>query len=84
VLRLAQIWLDFHQGRSSVARLGDILNTVPEPIYQSRPHATFPAIRGDIAFDHATFRYRIDGPEVLHDVSFRVPAGQIVGLSELV
>jgi subfamily B ATP-binding cassette protein HlyB/CyaB len=30
--------------------------------------------------DHATFRYRIDGPEVLHDVSFAVPSGQIVGV----
>ena len=33
VLRLAQIWQDFHQARLSVARLGDILNTTPEPIY---------------------------------------------------
>ena len=29
VLRLAQIWQDFHQTRLSVARLGDILNTAP-------------------------------------------------------
>src|SRR5262245_49721225 len=33
VLRLAQIWQDFHQARLSVARLGDILNTHPEPAY---------------------------------------------------
>ena len=33
VLRLAQIWQDFHQARLSVARLGDILNTPAEPIY---------------------------------------------------
>src|SRR5216684_5802311 len=33
VLRLAQIWQDFHQARLSVARLGDILNTPPEPTY---------------------------------------------------
>ena len=31
VLRLAQIWQDFHQARLSIARLGDILNTPPEP-----------------------------------------------------
>src|SRR5882724_4018030 len=30
VLRLAQIWQDFHQARLSIARLGDILNTPPE------------------------------------------------------
>jgi ATP-binding cassette, subfamily B, bacterial HlyB/CyaB len=79
VLRLAQIWQDFHQARLSVARLGDILNTVPEPTYNSGQTA-LPAIRGDVVFVHATFRYRIDGPEVLHNVSFRVPAGQIVGI----
>jgi len=53
--------------------LGDILNTVPGSDLQSRPDANFPAIRRDIVFDHATFRYRIDGPKVLHDVSFHVP-----------
>src|SRR5262249_32171717 len=37
-------------------------------------------IRGDITFEHISFRYRIDGPEVLHDVSFSVPAGQVVGV----
>ena len=39
-----------------------------------------PAIRGDVTFEHVTFRYRIDGPEVLHDVSLNVPAGQVVGI----
>ena len=33
VLRLAQIWQDFHQARLSIARLGDILNTTAEPTY---------------------------------------------------
>ena len=79
VLRLAQIWQDFHQARLSVARLGDILNTVPEPTYNSGQTA-LPAIHGDVVFDHVTFRYRIDGPEVLHDVSFRAPAGQVIGV----
>src|SRR5215813_7295516 len=79
VLRLAQIWQDFHQARLSVARLVDILNTRPEPIYTPGQTA-LPAIKGDITFEHVTFRYRIDGPEVLHDISFRIPAGQIVGI----
>ena len=79
VLRLAQMWQDFHQARLSVARLGDILNTPAEPTF-SPGRAALPAIRGDIVFEHVTFRYRIDGPEVLHDVSFSVPAGQVVGI----
>jgi len=79
VLRLAQMWQDFHQARLSVSRLGDILNTTAESTYAAG-RARLPAIRGDITFDHVTFRYRIDGQEVLHDVSFNVPAGQMVGI----
>jgi ATP-binding cassette, subfamily B, bacterial HlyB/CyaB len=79
VLRLAQIWQDFHQTRLSVARLGDILNTTPEPLF-APGRAALPAIRGEIAFEHVTFRYRIDGPEILSNVSFSIPAGQIVGV----
>src|ERR1700747_2423138 len=79
VLRLAQLWQDFHQARLSIARLGDILNTTAEPTY-SAGRARLPAIRGDITFDHVSFRYRIDGQEVLHDLSFDVPAGQTVGI----
>ncbi len=79
VLRLAQIWQDFHQARLSIARLGDILNSTPEPIYNPSQTA-LPAVRGDVQFDHVTFRYRIDGPAILHDISLRVPAGQIVGI----
>ena len=79
VLRLAQIWQDFHQARLSVERLGDILNTAPEPRFNPA-RAALPAIRGDVTFDHVVFRYRIDGPEILHDVSFSVSAGQVIGI----
>ena len=79
VLRLAQIWQDFHQARLSVSRLGDILNTAAEPTYMTA-RARLPAIRGNIRFEHVSFRYRIDGPQILHDVSFDVPAGQTIGV----
>jgi ATP-binding cassette, subfamily B, bacterial HlyB/CyaB len=79
VLRLAQIWQDFHQARLSVARLGDILNTPVEPSFNTA-RAALPAIRGEVVFEHVTFRYRLDGPEVLHDVNFRVVPGQVIGV----
>jgi subfamily B ATP-binding cassette protein HlyB/CyaB len=79
VLRLAQIWQDFHQARISIERLGDILNTQPEASFnQSR--TALPKIRGEVSFEHVGFRYRIDAPEVLHDITFTVPAGQIIGI----
>jgi subfamily B ATP-binding cassette protein HlyB/CyaB len=79
VLRLAQMWQDFHQARLSVARLGDILNTMPEPSL-SPGRAALPAIRGEVSFEHVTFRYRVDGSEILRDVNFSVSPGQVVGI----
>jgi subfamily B ATP-binding cassette protein HlyB/CyaB len=62
-----------------VERLGDILNAPPEPKFNPARSA-LPAIRGDVIFDHVSFRYRIDGSEVLQEVSFDVSAGQVVGI----
>ena len=79
VLRLAQIWQDFHQTRLSVERLGDILNTPTEPAY-APGRAALPDLEGNIVFDHVNFRYRPDGQRVLEDVSFSLAAGQVVGI----
>ena len=79
VLRLAQMWQDFHQARLSIDRLGDILNTMPERNF-SQARAALPDIRGQITFEHVNFRYSIDTWEVLQDVSFEVAPGQVVGL----
>jgi subfamily B ATP-binding cassette protein HlyB/CyaB len=79
VLRLAQLWQDFHQARVSIARLGDILNTTPEPAFNAA-RAALPPIRGDITFDHINFRYRIDGPMALQDISLKISAGQVIGI----
>jgi subfamily B ATP-binding cassette protein HlyB/CyaB len=79
VLRIAQIWQDFHQARLSIERLGDILNTRPERALEIG-RAVLPPIKGAITFDHVGFRYRVGGPDILHDINFSVPAGQVVGV----
>jgi subfamily B ATP-binding cassette protein HlyB/CyaB len=79
VLRLAQLWQDFHQARLSVQRLGDILNTPAEPI--SLPgRVTPPAMEGHIRLDAVWFRYRVDANEVLRNVNLTIPAGQVIGI----
>src|SRR5471030_480430 len=59
--------------------VGDILNTATEPSL-NRPQTALPPIRGEISFDHVTFRYRPDAPAVLSDINLTIPAGQIVGI----
>mgnify|MGYP000379592975 CR=1 FL=1 len=79
VLRLAQIWQEFHQTRISIDRLGDILNTPTEPGFTASRSAP-PALQGAISFEHVVFRYRPDGVPVLDDINFAIPAGQMVGI----
>ncbi len=79
ILRLAQIYQDFHQTKISVERLGDILNSPTEPT-QSASRAGLPAIRGEITFDNVLFRYRMDGKAIIDEMSFKIEAGQFVGI----
>lgn len=79
VLRLAQMWQEFHQARLSIDRMGDILNSVPEPSF-SPGRVALPAIRGEVAFEHVTFRYRVDGATTLDDVHFSVKPGEVIGI----
>jgi subfamily B ATP-binding cassette protein HlyB/CyaB len=79
VLRLAQIWQEFQQARLSIDRLGDILNTPAEPTFNPG-RTVLPAIKGNVTFEHVSFRYRVDSPEVLHDVNVSISAGQVVGV----
>ncbi|WP_275974820.1 type I secretion system permease/ATPase [Bradyrhizobium sp. 180] len=79
VLRLAQLWQDFHQARVSIARLGDILNAAPEPMFDPA-RAALPPIKGEIAFDHVSFRYRPDTSLALQDISLKVLPGQVIGI----
>lgn len=77
VIRLAQLWQDFQQVGISVARLGDILNTPGE---NPASRLALPEIRGHIAFDRVSFRYRPDGADVLRDVDMSIQPGEIVGI----
>ena len=79
VLRLVQVWQDFHQVRLSVERLGDILNTPVEANAASAQTSDVP-LEGEIEFDRVTFRYNLGAQPVLREVSLRIPAGQVVGI----
>jgi subfamily B ATP-binding cassette protein HlyB/CyaB len=79
VLRIAQVWQDFQQVRISVDRVGDILNTLPEPV---RPpgSAARPGIKGEVIFEDVRFRYNLEANPALNGLSLRIPAGQILGI----
>lgn len=79
LLRLVNLWQEFQQVGISVQRLGDVLNTQPEPSYNPN-RTTLPQVAGQVVFDDVTFRYRPDGTEVLRKVSFSIAPGSTIGI----
>ncbi|UCI34700.1 type I secretion system permease/ATPase [Mesorhizobium sp. B4-1-4] len=77
ILRLAQLWQDFQQVQVSVARLGDILNTPPEPMPQNL--LTLPPPRGGIDLRGVSLRYRPDAAEALRNVTLSIAPGEVIG-----
>ena len=74
-----------HLGRmiSELSKAGISLNRIRDimaaPEETDPPDALTPPLDGDVVFDHVSFGY--DGcPELLHDVSFTIPAGTVFGV----
>jgi len=78
ILRLSQIWQDFQQVQISIERLGDILNSPPEPAPMMR--LAPPTPRGAIEFRNVTFRYRPASADVLKNVSLKIAPGETIGV----
>ena len=55
-----------------------LLNTPRE--LARRSAASLPPLRGAIRLEHVTFRYLLDGPAVLSDISLDLLAGQMIGV----
>jgi subfamily B ATP-binding cassette protein HlyB/CyaB len=78
IMRMAQLWTDFQQTGTSMARLGDILNSRTEA--PPAAGAQLPPLRGRIQLDAVTFRYRAEAAPVLQDVSLDIRPGEVLGI----
>ncbi len=75
---LSNVNATLQEGLAAAVRIFRILDT--EPAIVSRPGSKpVSGIRDGIEFDRVSFRYGT-GPEVLHEVSFSVRAGEVVAL----
>ncbi len=67
------------RGRASLKRIGELLDAEPEVV--DRPNAVpLDRVRGEIEFRDLTFRYPDGEFDVLDHVSFKINAGENVGL----
>ena len=77
ILRLAQLWNDFQQVGISMSRLGDILNARTEV---EGNKTRIPRLKGSIAFDQVSFRYRPDAPDVIRNIQLQIQPGEVIGI----
>jgi ATP-binding cassette subfamily B protein len=63
--------------RNHVERVQEVMMTPRETVAAAR---LAPTIRGDITVEQVSFRYDGSGPDILREVSFRIPAGQTVAV----
>ena len=77
VRRLGRIISEMSKAGVSIDRLGEVLEAETE---QDAPDAAEAPMDRDIAFENVSFHYGEDGPDVLENVSFTVPAGKSFGI----
>ena len=78
ILRLANLWQDVQQVQVSVERIGDILESPPEPHPKIWP--ALKPMRGEIRLVDVHFRYEASAADVLRGITLHVPAGQVIGI----
>ncbi len=77
---LASLFGSYQEAVGAAQRVFELLEkrpTVPEP---EHPTPLARPVRGEVRFDHVSFRYDEDLPFVLHDVSLDIAPGEVVAL----
>lgn len=77
VRSLGRVIAEMSKAGISLDRIEYILTS---PREDNRNRTAMPDLHKDITFDHVSFRYREELPEVLSDVSFQVHAGETLGI----
>ena len=79
IMAIAQLIEMGSRGKASLNRIGELLDSKPD-ITDSESVKTPDAIKGSIEFKNLTFRYPDGEYGVLSDVSFKINAGENVGI----
>ncbi len=69
----------FQRGAASMRRINTILNARPA-VTDENADLAFDVRRGEVEFRNVSFRFPGSEREVLHDISFRVGAGESLGI----
>ena len=82
VMMFSMVLMGLTRARACGRRVTEVLNHEPDIQDSAEDEGDETPIRGEIVFDHVSFRYPQSDRKgmVLHDVSFRIPAGSFVAI----
>lgn len=81
LMMISNVFLLTTRALTSAARVGEVLDTVPELAAPAPGEALTDVADGSVAFCDVSFKYRADAAEeVLEHVSLSIPAGATVGI----
>ncbi len=69
---------EYQEVALAVRMMGEVMNQTPER--DGRQDGLRPQFNGQIEFENVSFRYGLDGPPALDDVSFTISAGSVFGI----
>ncbi len=70
----------FQRGTASVVRIDELLKQEPAIADDSNLAPMPPILAGDVEFRNLNFTYPTGGPEILHHISLRIPAGSSLAI----
>jgi ATP-binding cassette subfamily B protein len=77
LVQIVTMMHEYQEVALSVRMLGLVMN---EQLEQGSEHGLCPELTGDIEFDDVLFDYGSGGAPALNGVSFRIPAGSVIGV----
>jgi ATP-binding cassette subfamily B protein len=81
IQQLSQLYTTYQSGMAALDKIFELLDEQPE-LTDARDATKLPRIRGEVRFDHVSFRYGEgeDAEWALRDVDITIPPGQTVAL----
>ena len=78
--KILSMWPRLQMVAFALERMGDILNTPMEPVFQEMGRRGTERIDGAIDINNISFRYRVDLPLVLKNIDLHVSPGEKIGI----
>ena len=78
IQQLSQLYTTYQSGMAALDKIFELLDEPPE-LVDAPDAVVLPVLRGELTFDHVSFRYG-DGDWALRDVDLVIPPGQTVAL----